>query len=155
MGKIIFFTTPGEFITLQAEDAFLESAEIYGNHYGTPRDWVKQQLDLGIDVILEIDVQGADQVKAKAPEATSIFILPPSLDELRTRLELRNSETSDVIQTRLDAARSEIMAIDAFDYIVINQKFAQALDELKAIILGQRQAKHHFILPEWVDNLKK
>ena len=84
-----------------------------------------------------------------------IFILPPSLEELRNRLELRRSEDSDVIEKRLDAAQAEIASVNEFDYIIINEKFNDALAQLKAIIIGQRQQKQRFILPKWVDNLKK
>lgn len=154
-GKSYFFATPDEWDEMHASGKFLESATIYGHKYGTPNDWVTLQLQQGIDIILEIDVQGAQQVSQKIPSACSIFILPPSLTELKNRLELRQSDSPESIKTRLASAQHEIQAVNIFNYIVINDNFTDALTTLKSIIISNRHKKERFILPNWVDNLIK
>lgn len=123
----------------QMRDAgnFLESAEVFGNLYGTSAVWVQQQLDLGKDVILEIDWQGAQQVR-KLIKTKHIFILPPSLETLEQRLNSRGQDDAETIARRMQQARDEISHYGAADYLVINDDFNNALDDLKAIVRASR-----------------
>jgi len=120
------------------EGDFLEHAEVYGNYYGTSRSWVMQQLAEGNDVILEIDWQGAQQIRRWMPDSISIFILPPSIEILEQRLIQRQQDNESVIKKRLDLARSEIAHIDEFDYLVVNADFEKALDDLLHIVRAGR-----------------
>ena len=117
---------------------FLEHARVFGNAYGTARSSVQAQLDVGTDVILEIDWQGAQQVRAAMPGAVSIFVLPPSRDELERRLRARGKDTEDVIARRLQEARSEMSHYDEYDYLVVNDAFGHALEELVAVVRARR-----------------
>jgi guanylate kinase len=117
---------------------FLEYAEVFGNYYGTSQTVVEQKLDEGIDVILEIDWQGAEQVRNLVPEAISIFIVPPSIDELRNRLNGRGQDAEDVIARRLSEAKAEMSHYLEFDYLVVNDDFEVALSQLKAIFAANR-----------------
>lgn len=127
---------------------FLEHAEVFGNFYGTSKSSVEAQLNAGKDVILEIDWQGAQQVRKLMPEATSIFILPPSLEELQRRLNNRGTDSAEVIEKRMNEAVSEMSHYDEYDYIVINYNFEKALEELHSIFKAGRlrhevQSKAH------------
>ena len=132
------------FVTLEAFDEriaagrFLEYAEVFTNKYGTSRDWVEAELAKGIDVILEIDWQGARQVREQLPESVSIFILPPSLPELRKRLSGRGTDSSEVVEHRMNEAVSEMSHYPEADYLVINDQFELALDQLASIFTAQR-----------------
>ena len=126
------------FLAMLAESAFLESAEVYGNFYGTSQTWLEDQMRLGHDILLEIDWQGASQVRRLIPDAISIFILPPSLEELRRRLTNRNQDEALVIEQRMAAARDDISHAFEFDYLVINNDFDTALSDLKAITRARR-----------------
>lgn len=142
------FVDRDAFAAMQAEGAFLESAEVFGNFYGTSQRWVEQTLAEGYDLILEIDWQGAQQVRRLLPEARSIFILPPTQQALRQRLTNRGQDSDEVIERRMREAVSEMSHYVEYDYLVINDDFAQALDDLKAIFranqLGQpRQQQRH------------
>ncbi len=119
-------------------DGFLEYADVYGNLYGTPRDKVMEWLDQGIDVILEIDVQGAMQVKKSYPEGVFIFILPPSIEELKNRIKGRGSETEESMARRLGTALQEISAIDQYDYRVINGDLDVAINRVRSIITAEQ-----------------
>ena len=119
---------------------FLEHAEVYGNYYGTSRLWVQERLAQGWDVILEIDWQGARQVRAARPGTTSIFILPPSLDALRQRLTGRQTDSAEVIARRLAEARGDLSHWSEFDYVVVNDVFDRTLGELQQILAGQGEA---------------
>lgn len=121
-----------------ANSRFLEHAEVFGNFYGTSADWVTDTLATGIDVILEIDWQGAAQVRRLMPDAVGIFILPPSLDILAARLRGRGQDDDTVIQTRLDGAREEMAHYAEFDFLVVNDDFEHALADLRAIVHAQR-----------------
>lgn len=132
------FVSRDTFISMQQDHAFLESAEVFGNLYGTSRDWVQSQLDQGIDVILEIDWQGAAQVRERISPNKSIFILPPSLECLRERLTSRAQDDEETINRRMREAAAEISHYDAADYLVINDHFDSALQDLKAIIRASR-----------------
>lgn len=117
---------------------FLESAEVYGNFYGTSQRWIENEMAAGRDILLEIDWQGASQVRKLMPKALSIFILPPSLAELQRRLDGRGTDSAEVIAKRMAAAREDISHALEFDYLVINDQFETALADLLAIARAQR-----------------
>lgn len=127
-----------EFDRLIEAGQFLEYAEVFTNKYGTSKEWVESQLAQGIDVILEIDWQGAEIVREKMPEARSIFILPPSREELLRRLTGRGTDSDEVIAGRMAQAESEMSHYGDFDYLVINDQFDTALDQLAAIFTANR-----------------
>ncbi|EWH08918.1 guanylate kinase [Catenovulum agarivorans DS-2] len=142
------FVNHAEFEKLIAQDAFFEWAEVFGNYYGTSKAAIQQQLEQGLDVFLDIDWQGARQVKKLQPNAKTIFIAPPSQAELLSRLQKRGQDSDEVIAKRMQEAQSEISHYDEFDFIVVNDDFAQALADLTAILRAQRctqqkQAKKH------------
>ena len=138
-GHHYHFIDVDSFTAAIADNKFLEHAEVFGNYYGTSHASVTAQLQAGIDVILEIDWQGALQVKKQFADVTMIFILPPSLTTLRQRLSSRGQDTDEVIQMRLSGAVDEMKQYVNFDYVVINDHFEAALYELKAIIVAKRQ----------------
>lgn len=138
-GHHYHFTQIEAFATAIGESQFLEHAEVFGNYYGTSESSVRAQLDAGVDVILEIDWQGALQVKKIFTEATMIFILPPSIATLRQRLSTRGQDSVEVIEQRLAGAVTEMAQYLHFDFVVINDNFEVALTELKAIIVADRQ----------------
>lgn len=123
--------------TLRAGN-FFESALVYGNHYGTSQLWVNEQLEAGLDVILEIDWQGAVQVRNLDPNACSIFILPPSLETLKTRLQNRAQDDTETIEKRMNEAVAEISHVAEADFVVINDDFHTALEDLSAIIRSRQ-----------------
>jgi guanylate kinase len=127
-----------QFVTMIDNNAFLEHAEVFGNFYGTSQDWVEATLNTGTDVILEIDWQGAEQVRSKFADSQSIFILPPSKQALRERLNDRGQDHAEVIEKRIAAATEEMSHYVEADYLVINDDFALALEQLKSIISAQR-----------------
>jgi guanylate kinase len=128
------FVDIDRFEELRRQEAFLESASVYGHFYGTSRAAVEQQLGQGLDVMLDIDWQGAQQVRMSFPSCNSIFILPPSLEELRRRLSLRGQDSKEVIELRMQKARAEIAHFAEFDFLVINDDFNAALDDLHSIV---------------------
>lgn len=128
------FVTKQAFIEMLERGDFLESAEVYGHHYGTSQTWVNQMLVSGKNVILEIDWQGAAQIRNLNPEACFIFILPPSLASLRARLEARGQDDTDTIEGRMRQAVSDINHVAEADYIVVNEEFEAALEDIKAIV---------------------
>jgi len=134
------FTSREQFLTEVAAGQFLEHAEVFGNLYGTSRTWVEQQLAKDHDVILEIDWQGAQIVRALMPQALSIFILPPSLKALAERLNGRGTDSNEVIAHRLSEAIADITHYSEFDYLVINDDFPTALADLQAIVRAARQS---------------
>ena len=121
-----------------ARGDFLESAEVYGNYYGTSQPWIESQVRAGHDILLEIDWQGAAQVRRLFPEAVSIFILPPSQEALRERLSKRNQDSAEVIARRVAAAREDISHALEYDYLVVNDAFDDALSDLQAIVRARR-----------------
>ncbi len=133
-----FFVDQNEFKRKLAQDAFLEYAEVYGHFYGTSRDWVRRQREQGIDVILEIDWQGAEQVRGLDQSACSIFILPPSVKTLRRRLETRALDDAETIERRMRQARREIAQGEKSDFLVFNDEFATALADIRAIVRARR-----------------
>jgi guanylate kinase len=133
-GRDYFFITAAEFARLQAQETFIETATVYGNLYGTSKEWLSAQLAAGRDVILEIDWQGAAQIKRKFPDTVTIYILPPSLAVLEARLRSRGLDAPDVIATRLQAAMDDMSHLPEFEYVIINQDFNVALLELTSIV---------------------
>jgi len=156
-GRNYHFVTEEQFLALRDAQAFLESAEVFGNLYGTSRSWVEEKLDAGWDVILEIDWQGAKQVKSMMPGAVSIFILPPSLEALRERLTNRGQDETAVIDKRMAEAVNEISHFDQADFIVINEDFNEALQDLEAVIHSARLGINHqqTVNGELLENLVK
>lgn len=132
------FVEKDQFAAMLNENAFLEHAEVFGNLYGTSKHAVAEQLKSGHDVILEIDWQGAEQIRRQAPEAVSIFILPPSKAVLQERLVGRGQDSDDVIQGRMAQAAEQISHHVEFDYLIVNDDFNIALDELKAVVISHR-----------------
>jgi guanylate kinase len=142
------FVDRAEFQRMLEQGDFLESAEVFGNRYGTSQRWVRETLAAGNDVILEIDWQGAQQVRHLLDDTTSIFILPPSRSALLQRLTQRGQDSADVIQQRMAAAINEMSHYGEADYVVINDDFEIALQELRAILIARRlrlasQQWHH------------
>ena len=135
-GREYHFVTPAAFDALVRAGGFLEHASVFGNQYGTGREQLEAQLAAGKDVILEIDWQGAQQVRKSRPGTTSIFILPPSLDALSQRLQGRQTDSPEVIARRLAEARGDLSHWAEFDYVVVNDDFDQTLGELKRILAG-------------------
>lgn len=139
--KDYFFSDADEFKQMIAENAFLEHAQVFDNFYGTAQLSVTQQLEKGVDVILEIDWQGAQQVRKKITDSISVFILPPSIEILLKRLKNRGQDSQIVIERRMHDAVSEMSHYDEFDYLIVNDDFNIALNELKSIIICHRLAK--------------
>ncbi|WP_180049910.1 guanylate kinase [Acinetobacter sp. YH12105] len=142
------FSQKDDFLNLVNEGGFIEYAEVFGNYYGTAQATVKEQLAKGHDVLLEIDWQGAQQVRRLFPESQQIFILPPSQFDLRERLSNRGTDTVDVIEHRLSCAVEDMQQYSNFDYIIINDDFNKALHDLEAVIIANRltlsqQANRH------------
>ena len=128
------FVSREEFERMIADDELLEYAEYVDNYYGTSIKLIREKLDAGIDVLLDIEVQGAAKVRARCPDALFIFIIPPSFEELSRRLHRRNTDSEDVIAGRLAKARQEFREIPKYDYLVINDKVANAVHEIEAIL---------------------
>ncbi len=137
-GREYFFIDDAEFDAMVANNAFLEWAHVHGNRYGTSKSTIEERISQGLDVILEIDFQGAVQIKRLFANAVLIFILPPSWQELRARLQRRGEDTAEVIEIRLANAASEMAQAHEFDFVIINQLFDKALFDLKAIVHAQR-----------------
>ncbi len=137
-GREYYFVSDAEFDALIAQDAFFEWALVHGHRYGTSRMAIESRLSKGEDVILEIDFQGAYQIEKLFPEAVLIFILPPSLDELRGRIQRRGEDAPDSIELRMQNAREEISQARNFDFVIINEVFERALFDLKVIVSAQR-----------------
>lgn len=147
-GREYFFIDRERFLEMVENDELLEHAEYVGNLYGTPRKFVEDKLEAGISVFLDIEVQGARQVSEKMPEAIKIFLITPTLDELRKRLEKRGTETPETIEGRLRRAREEYAEADFYDYIVVNDKVEEAAEELHAILLADQcsfSSRHHLL----------
>ena len=137
-GMHYHFVSLDDFMDRLNRGDFLESAEVYGNRYGTSQRWIEQQLAEGVDILLEIDWQGAAQVRRLMPDAIGIFILPPSPEALRQRLTGRGQDSEAVIAGRLAAAREDMSHVSEFDYVIINDDFAMAVAELQAVVRASR-----------------
>lgn len=138
-GREYFFLTREEFEQKIADNALIEHAQYCENYYGTPKDYVEEQMALGRDVILEIEIQGALAVKKQYPDAVLLFVAPPSAEELRRRLSARGTESAEVIDQRLRRAKEEAQGIESYDYLLINDDLETCVKELHAII----DAAHH------------
>ena len=150
-GVSYYFATKEEFLQKIEAGGFLEHAEVFGNYYGTPKMEVLELLNEGIDVLLEIDVQGALQIKDVYPEAVLVFILPPSMTELRSRLSGRGTETPAVVERRLGEAANEISFVDRYDYAVINDDLDEAIENVKNVI----RASHFGVTSDIHDIVKQ
>jgi guanylate kinase len=137
-GRDYRFVGKEEFLRLRDGGELLEWAEVHGNYYGTSRTWIETQLQQDRDVLLEIDWQGARQVRRMFPHAVSIFILPPSLEALEARLRGRGTDSEATIARRLAAAREEMRHVEEFDYVIINDRLERAIDELTAVVRAAR-----------------
>lgn len=136
-GVDYFFKTREAFEEMIENDQLLEYAEFVGNYYGTPVDYVRKTLDEGKDVFLEIEVQGAGQVRKKFPEGLFIFLAPPSLSELENRITTRGTETAELIQRRMKAARDELEMMELYDYVVENDRVELACERVKSIVVAE------------------
>jgi guanylate kinase len=132
-----FFKSREEFEQLIEQEKLLEYAEFVGNYYGTPVDYVRETLEKGKDVFLEIEVQGARQVREKFPDGLFIFLMPPSLSELKNRIVTRGTETEDIINNRLNVAKEEIEMMNLYDYVVENDQIERACERIKAIAVAE------------------
>jgi guanylate kinase len=137
-GREYHFVARDKFEEMAQAGAFLESALVHGNYYGTSQHWINDQRAAGGDILLEIDWQGAAQVRKMIPDAVGIFILPPSLETLISRLNKRAQDPPDVINRRITAARAEIGHVSEFNYVIMNDKFDQAVLDLISIVRAQR-----------------
>lgn len=137
-GREYHFVTVEEFLKMREEGDFLESAEVHGNYYGTSRKWIENKMAEGVDVLLEIDWQGAFQVFKQFPEVISIFILPPSMQALEERLHKRGQDSEETIAKRLRGAGAEMVHADGFQFVIINEDFERSLDEFHAIVSAGR-----------------
>ncbi|HEY8219494.1 MAG TPA: guanylate kinase [Methylobacter sp.] len=149
-GQDYYFISVADFQAMQAKQAFLEHAQVFDNYYGTAQQTVEENLNRGLDVILEIDWQGAEQIKKLLPDSVSIFILPPSTEVLLERLRNRGQDDEQIIARRMRDAVTEISHHDEFDYLVVNDDFELALTELKSIIIANRltrQRQAHKLKP--------
>lgn len=152
------FVQKETFEELISQGEFLEYAEVFGHYYGTSRVWIEDNLNKGIDVFLDIDWQGAQQIREQMPQAKSIFILPPSKDELERRLNARGQDSPAVIAKRMSEAQSEISHYNEYDYMIVNDDFDAALMDFKAIIRAERlaedkqAAKHGSMLSDLLSN---
>ena len=137
-GENYHFVDRDTFMAMLRQGEFIESAEVYGHHYGTSQQWVRQRLEAGMNVILEIDWQGAGQVRNAMPDSCTVFILPPSVETLRERLTRRAQDNRETIDRRMRQAVDEISHVAEADYVVVNNDFDTALDDLRAIVRAQR-----------------
>jgi guanylate kinase len=152
------FVDEPRFLALEAAGEFLEHAHVHGHWYATSAIWLRGEVERGNDVLLEIDWQGAAQVRRLIPGAVHIFILPPSLASLKERLEKRGQDSPEVILRRLEAAREEMRHCNDFDYVIMNQDFARAVDDLSAIVraarltAGRQMARHAQLLQRLLEH---
>lgn len=137
-GREYYFVSNAQFDLMVEQGAFLEWAQVHGNRYGTSKHAIEERIAQGGDIILEIDYQGAIQVKTIFANAVLVFILPPSWEELKSRLQRRGEDTADVIEKRLVNAKEEVAQVHEFDFVIINERFELALFDLKSIVHAQR-----------------
>ena len=143
-GKHYFFKTTEEFEEMIAKEELLEYANFCNNYYGTPKALINDAIKSGKDIILEIEVQGAMQAKSAYPDAILIFIMPPTFEELQSRLSGRGTESDDVIEARLNRAREELLAFKEYDYIVINDNLEDAVTEIKQIVQAEKLRSYRY-----------
>lgn len=137
-GQAYYFVDTATFRGLRDRGEFLEWAEVHGNYYATSRVWIREQMQAGRDVVLEIDWQGAQQVRRVFPEAVGVFVLPPSFEALESRLRGRATDSDDVIAGRLLGARGEMRHLGEFDYVIINNELHEAVEDLVAVVRASR-----------------
>lgn len=137
-GREYHFVDVQSFLDRVSQGEFLEWAEVHGNYYGTSRRWIEAEMAAGRDVLLEIDWQGAQQVRKVFPQAIGVFILPPSMTALKDRLSGRATDSAEIIARRIAAARDEMRHVDEFDYVIINDDLQQALDNLMSVVSASR-----------------
>lgn len=152
-GREYFFVKEENFLDEISKDGLIEYAQYCGNYYGTPKAYVESRLQEGLDVILEIEIQGALKIKEKFPDALLLFVMPPSVKELEQRLTGRGTESPDVIKKRLIRAREEAEGIEQYDYIVINDSLEQCVNEIQAIVHAAKNVP--FRNREFINNIKK
>jgi guanylate kinase len=154
-GLNYFFVSPDTFGSMREAGAFFESAEVFGHFYGTSLTQLETRLAQGADVILEIDWQGAQQVRKLLPDSAWLFILPPSIEALKTRLQTRGQDNDDTIEVRMRAARDEMSHWDEADYLIINDNFDTALEELQAVVgsLRLRTGQQQSALQDLIEDL--
>ena len=150
-GKDYFFISDNEFNDLKEKNAFIESADVHGYKYGTLKAFVEEKLENNVSVVLDIDVQGFSQIRDSIKEVISIFIIPPSLDELKKRLILRGLDADDVINKRMENAIKELNHAQYFDYIVLNDDFSRAFNEISSIIFD----KNYEYNEDYIKNILK
>lgn len=155
-----FYTTKEQFEAMIQNGELLEHAQYVENYYGTPRAYVEEQLEKGNDVFLEIEVQGALQVKENFPEGVFIFLFPPSLEELKNRIIGRGTESDELVRNRLKEAEKEISMMSEYDYVVVNDDVDQAVQKIKAVITSEHckreriEAEYKKILEGWIKNVR-
>ena len=152
-GKEYFFVSREVFEKTIAENGLIEYANYCGNYYGTPKEYVEKQLEKGKDVILEIEIQGALKVREQFPTALLLFVMPPSAQELKKRLEGRGTETKEVIDKRLKRATEEAEGIENYDFIVINDKLEECVKEMHGLIVAAHETPERN--QEFIDNMRK
>ena len=135
-GKDYFFISDNEFNELKNSEAFIEYAVVHGHQYGTLKSFINEKLETGTNIVLDIDVQGFKQIKEVIKDTISIFIIPPSIEELSKRLTMRGLDSDETIKERLTNAKTELKSAEMFDYIVLNQDFDKALEEISSIIFS-------------------
>ncbi|PTX61214.1 guanylate kinase [Melghirimyces profundicolus] len=148
-----FFKSKEEFRRMIDEGELLEWAQYVDNYYGTPRRFVEDRLEEGKNVLLEIEVQGARQVKERFPEGVFIFLLPPSMKELRARIQGRGTETEDAVQNRMMAASDELEQVHQYDYVVVNDEVAKACHQIRSIMVAERCRRERLFKenPDWLE----
>ncbi len=156
-GRDYHFVSRETFLSMAQHGDFIESAEVYGNLYGTSQSWIASEIASGRDILLEIDWQGAQQVRRKFPASIGIFILPPSLEALKYRLQGRAQDSAEVIAKRLHAAQADIAHVVEFDYVIINDVLDDALRQLQAIIVAEslRRTRQMFQHQNLINQLQK
>ena len=150
-GREYFFISKEEFLDLDNSDNLLEKATYLDNYYGTPKSFVTEEINKGNNVILEIEIVGALQVKEKMNEAILIFVLPPSIEELLRRFEKRNTETPELIKARINKAKDEIKGINKYDYVIVNDDLDEAVETVNNIVKLQKNRPHQ--IKEFIDNI--
>ncbi|MGN1377692.1 MAG: guanylate kinase [Dorea sp.] len=155
-GREYFFKTVEEFEKMIAKDELIEYAKYVDNYYGTPREYVEEQMKAGKDVILEIEIQGALKVREKFPDALLLFVTPPSAKELKKRLVNRGTETMDVIEFRMNRAKEEALGMDQYDYLIINDDLQECVEEVHRIIQGEhrRSFRNYAFIEQMKQELK-
>ena len=142
-GREYYFVQEEEFLDLVDKGYFAEWAEVHSNYYGTPHEEISKITEQGADVLFDIDIQGARQLKANLEDGVSVFILPPSKQELKQRMQTRGTDSEQVIQRRLEKAREELEAATEFDYCIVNQDLKQAFDKLRSIYIAEKSKTYY------------